>query len=77
MEFKFVIKEHESSHVPEGISAKKHIFIKHFCYLCTDIDKNSAIVSMSELDRFSERGDGSPHTPVPQSVKTQSSFSFQ
>ena len=28
MAYKFVIKAHESSHVPEGISDKKHILIK-------------------------------------------------
>jgi hypothetical protein len=28
MEYKFVIKAHESSHVPEGISAKKMYFDK-------------------------------------------------
>jgi hypothetical protein len=28
MAYKFVIKTDERSHIPEGISAQKHIFIK-------------------------------------------------
>ena len=33
MAYKFVIKAHESSHVPEGISAQKRIDIKINAYV--------------------------------------------
>jgi hypothetical protein len=45
MEFKFVIKEHESIHVPEGISAKKNTFFIPKKLSCEVVTRDICLLS--------------------------------